>query len=240
MKNDYVLITGGSKGIGAGIVKRLLQEGYKMIVLDIEEPENNENVMYFKVDLHNLSKTEEVLAEVCNRHQIVRLVNNVGIVMPALIEETDPEDFLKVLTLNARTSMCCVKACLPAMKDARFGRIVSITSRVILGKEMRTSYAASKGALSAMTRTWALELASYGITVNDIAPGPINTEAFMKNNPPDSHRTRDLIDRIPVNRIGTSMDVAHAVNFFLDDKSGFVTGQTLFVCGGLTVGLNKT
>ena len=86
MKNDYVLITGGSKGIGAGIVKRLLQEDYKMIILDIEEPENNENVMYFKVDLHDLSRTEEVLAEVCSRHQIVRLVNNVGIVMPALIE----------------------------------------------------------------------------------------------------------------------------------------------------------
>jgi NAD(P)-dependent dehydrogenase (short-subunit alcohol dehydrogenase family) len=163
----------------------------------------------------------------------------VGIVKPALVENTSIEDFSEVMMLNARTSMLCVQACLPAMKMANFGRIVSITSRAILGKELRTAYAASKGAMQAMTRTWALELASDGITVNDIAPGPINTDAFRKNNPPEASRTKDLINRIPVKRLGEPDDIAHAVSFFLDTKSGFITGQTLFVCGGITVGLSK-
>ena len=143
------------------------------------------------------------------------------------------------MSLNSRTALQCVQAVLPAMRKRRYGRIVSITSRAVLGKELRTAYSASKGALAAMTRTWALELASEGITVNSVAPGPILTEAFTRNNPPDSERTRAIIDGVPVGRLGTAEDVANAVSFFLDENSGFVTGQTLYVCGGLTVGLSK-
>jgi NAD(P)-dependent dehydrogenase (short-subunit alcohol dehydrogenase family) len=88
-----------------------------------------------------------------------------------------------------------------------------------------------------MSKTLALELASTGITVNSIAPGPINTEAFKLNNPTNTEQTKNLISRIPVNRLGEPEDVAHAVSFFLDKRSGFITGQTLFVCGGMTVGL---
>jgi NAD(P)-dependent dehydrogenase (short-subunit alcohol dehydrogenase family) len=114
---------------------------------------------------------------------------------------------------------------------------VSITSRVVLGKELRTAYSGSKGALTAMTRTWALEFAKDGVTVNAVAPGPIGTETFFNNNPPESDRTRKIIDGVPVRRLGSPEDIAHAVSYFLDDRSGFVTGQTLYVCGGMTVGL---
>ena len=110
------------------------------------------------------------------------------------------------------------------------------TSRVTLGKVQRTLYSASKGALQSMARTWALELASDGITVNCVAPGPIATTAFWRNNPRDSDYTRNLIASIPLKRMGTPEDVANAVSFFCSDGASFVTGQTLFVCGGVTVG----
>ena len=87
-----------------------------------------------------------------------------------------------------------------------------------------------------MARTWALELGRDGITVNCVAPGPIATTAFWDNNPPDAPKTKAIVDTVPVGRMGTPEDVANAVSFFCDDRASFVTGQTLFVCGGVTVG----
>ena len=239
MSGDRVLVTGGSLGIGAGITARLLDEGYGVVVLDVEEPEAQSDVEFHRVDLLDIDATRAVLDQVTSQHEITRLVNNVGIVRPASAEETRLEDFADVVNLNARSALLCVQALLPVMRRRREGRIVSITSRVVLGKELRTAYSASKGALAAMTRTWALEFAKDGITVNAVAPGPIGTDAFMINNPPDSQRTQDIVDGIPVGRLGTPDDVAQAVAFFLDGKSSFVTGQTLYMCGGLTIGLSK-
>jgi NAD(P)-dependent dehydrogenase (short-subunit alcohol dehydrogenase family) len=95
---------------------------------------------------------------------------------------------------------------------------------------------ASKAGLQGMARVWALELGQYGITANAIGPGPIRTELFERGNPPDSPRTQAIINAIPVRRIGLPEDIAHAASFLLDARSGFVTGQVLYVCGGLTVG----
>jgi NAD(P)-dependent dehydrogenase (short-subunit alcohol dehydrogenase family) len=160
-------------------------------------------------------------------------------VRPALLDDTTVEDFDAVIALNLRSAMLCVQGVLPGMRHARFGRIVSISSRASLGKELRTAYSASKAALHGMTRTWALELAKDGITVNAVAPGSIDTELFRRANPPDDPRTPAIIAAIPVGRIGTPDDIANAVAFFLDRRSGFVTGQVMFVCGGLTVGLSR-
>ena len=123
------------------------------------------------------------------------------------------------------------------MKDAKNGRIVSVSSRAALGKELRTAYSASKAGIHGMTRTWALELGEFNITVNAVAPGPIDTKLFRQVNPAGSPKTQKIIEGVPMKRLGTPDDIAHAVAFFLDERSSFITGQVLYACGGITVGL---
>lgn len=240
MTSPYVLVSGGARGIGAGVARLLSETGYHVIVLDKLEPEAGLRVEYQAVDLSDADATRATLAEVTAQQEITHLVNNVGIVRPARAEDTSLDDFKNVIDLNVGAALLCMQAVVPAMRRASAGRIVSVTSRVVLGKELRTAYSASKGALAAMTRTWALEFARDGITVNAVAPGPIGTEAFVMNNPPEAEQTKKIVAGVPVGRMGTPEDVAHAVAFFLDDRSSFVTGQTLFVCGGLTVGLSTS
>jgi 3-oxoacyl-[acyl-carrier protein] reductase len=96
-------------------------------------------------------------------------------------------------------------------------------------------YGATKAALASLTKSWALELAKDGITVNTIAPGPVATEMFYKDNPPDEPATKAFLAAIPVGRIGKPADVAAAVAFFVSDDASFITGQTLYVCGGLSI-----
>ena len=165
MSQGCVLVTGGARGIGAGICRRLGADGYRTVVLDIAEPEAGAADAYYAVDLADAGAADAAFARAARDHAPTRLVNNVGVVRPATLEETDADGFDRVLGLNARAALLGARALLPAMRRAGFGRIVSITSRVVLGKQLRTAYAASKGALAAMTRTWALELAGDGITI---------------------------------------------------------------------------
>lgn len=231
------LVTGGARNIGQAISLRLQQDGYRVIVVDIVEPEAASlQADAYQVDLADASATRRVMEEIAERYAVSRLINNVGIVAPALLEEARLEDFDKLMHLNVRSALVCTQALLPTIKAQGMGRIVMNASRVVLGKEARTIYSATKGALQSMARTWALELAEHGITVNCVAPGPIATSAFWQNNPPDSERARRIIDNIPLRRMGQPEDVAQAVSFFCDERSSFITGQTLFVCGGVTVG----
>jgi 3-oxoacyl-[acyl-carrier protein] reductase len=229
MKRDRVLITGGANGIGRAVAERSRADGYEPVVIDVVGDG-------IRADLSNPQETARALEEALRDGPITRLVNNVGVVRPASIEDQTVDDLNLVMSLNLRCAMQCVQALLPGMKAANFGRIVNMSSRAALGKELRTAYAASKAALQGMARVWALELGQYGITVNAIGPGPIRTELFDRANPPDSPRTQAIINGIPVRRIGLPEDVAHAISFFLNANSGFVSGQVLYVCGGLTIG----
>ncbi|OEY66388.1 SDR family NAD(P)-dependent oxidoreductase [Marinobacter sp. X15-166B] len=231
------VVTGGARNIGQAIALRLRQDGYRVIVADIVAPEADAlKADAHQIDLSDAEATHELMVDIAGRYPVSRLVNNVGVVAPASLEETRLADFDHLMHLNVRSALVCTQALLPGMKALGMGRIVLNTSRVVLGKEERTIYSATKGALQSMARTWALELAEHGITVNCVAPGPIATSAFWQNNPRDSERARRIIDNIPVRRMGQPDDVAQAVSFYCDDRSGFVTGQTLFVCGGVTVG----
>jgi NAD(P)-dependent dehydrogenase (short-subunit alcohol dehydrogenase family) len=128
------------------------------------------------------------------------------------------------------------QAVLPGMREREFGRIVNISSVTVLGFPERTSYAATKAALVSFTRTWALELATTGITVNAIAPGPIETDMFRTNNPVGSPGEARYLAIIPMQRLGRPADVAAATAFLVSRDAGFITGQTLFVDGGASVG----
>lgn len=231
------LVTGASRGIGRAIAARLLAEEWAVVNFDIEPPQSDPDLgdRWVEVDLGNVEATRRALDGVLSEGPVSALVNNAAIGRMSSLEETRVEDFDASAAINMRAPMLCAQAVAPAMKAQTFGRIVNIASRAHLGKTLRTSYAGTKGALVSMTRVWALELAPYGISVNAIAPGPIRTELFERANPPDNPRTRQIVDAIPVGRLGEPQDIANAVAFFLDERSAFVTGQVLYVCGGVTL-----
>lgn len=226
---ERVLITGGAAGIGAACAERCRSDGYEPVVID----RIGDGI---RADLSDPAETANALERALEGGPITRLVNNVGMVAPASVGDQTLEEFDKVVALNLRCAMQCTQALIPGMREAGFGRIVNIASRAALGKELRTAYSATKAGLIGMAKTWALELGDAGITANAVGPGPIRTELFDKANPPGSPRTQAIIDAIPVRRVGEPEDVAHAVSYLLDARSGFVTGQVLYVCGGMTVG----
>ncbi|MCK1721294.1 SDR family oxidoreductase [Bradyrhizobium sp. 141] len=229
MTRERVLITGGAAGIGHATAERCRAEGYEVVVIDRLGGD-------IVADLSDPGSASAALGQALKDGPITRLVNNVGVVRPNSVEEQSLADLDAVVSLNLRCALQCLQAVLPGMKAARFGRIVNMSSRAALGKESRSAYAATKAGLIAMAKVWALELGAFGITTNAVGPGPIQTELFDRANPAGSPPTKAILDAIPVRRIGTAADVANAVTFFLDQRSGFVTGQVLYVCGGMTVG----
>jgi NAD(P)-dependent dehydrogenase (short-subunit alcohol dehydrogenase family) len=234
--SDFALVTGGSGSIGTAIAERLTADGFQVVIVDRDEPRHPFYSAYLRLDLADATATLAGLEAFCRDRRVTRLVNGAGIVKPATFEETTAADFDLVMSVNVRAAMLASQAVLPSMRRAGIGRIVSISSRAALGKELRTAYSASKAAILGMTKTMALELARDGITVNAIGPGPIWTKLFEDVNPPDSPKTKAIIEGIPVGFLGQPVDIAHAVAFLVSDGARFVTGQTLYVCGGMTVG----
>ena len=227
---ERVLITGGANGIGAAIAKKCREAGYETVILD----RAGDDAIH--CDLSDPESTRAALEQALAGGPITRLVNNVGAVFANSLSDQTVEEFDNAVALNLRSAFLCAQALVPGMREAGFGRIVNIASRAALGKELRTAYSATKAGLQGMTRTWALEEGKQGITVNAVAPGPIATELFMNANPAESERTKAIVNGIPVGRMGTPDDVAHAAAFLLSTDAGFITGQTLYVCGGMTVG----
>ncbi|MCW2582774.1 MAG: NAD(P)-dependent dehydrogenase, short-chain alcohol dehydrogenase family [Klenkia sp.] len=229
--HERLLVTGGASGIGRAVVDLGLARGWDVVTLDRQVSTAGRGVL---ADLRDPASTADGLAEVLADGPITRLVNNVGAVFPGRLEDQSLDDVDASFALNLRCAVQCTQAVLPGMRSAGFGRVVNMSSRAALGKAERTAYAAAKAGLLGLTRVWALELGPAGITVNAVGPGPIATTLFEAAN--DAATTRAIVDAVPVRRMGTPDDVAHAVDFFLGDHSGFVTGQVLYVCGGLTVG----
>ena len=231
-----ILITGASKGIGRAIANRMSQEGHTVIGIARGKPDGDFPGEFFSADLAQQHETQDVLNEITQRYQIDCLVNNAGRTTSSSVLDTTPAELNEIVQINLLAPMLCAQACIPHMIAKGKGRIVNIASRAVLGMLNRTAYAATKNGLIGFTKTWALELGPKGITVNTVAPGPILTELYINNNPKDSGNIESLEKRIPLRHVGKPEDVAGAVRFFLSEDAAFVTGQTLFVCGGLSVG----
>ncbi|NML45842.1 SDR family oxidoreductase [Ramlibacter sp. G-1-2-2] len=235
--NKIVAVTGGSAGIGKAICESLLADGYEVISLarrksDIAHPKMHD----VEVDLMDRAATGEAVKDMAKRFEVTTIVHNAGVIRPALLPEVELTDLDALVNLHLGAAVQLVQACLPTMKERKFGRILLMSSRAALGAQTRTSYSATKAGMLGMARTWALELAPHGITVNVVAPGPVHTEMFYDVIPAGSEREQKLAASIPVGRIGEASDVARAVSFFIHPDAGFITGQSLYVCGGASLG----
>jgi 3-oxoacyl-[acyl-carrier protein] reductase len=231
------IVTGASAGIGLSICRHLLDAGYRVVSLSLQPvPIEHPSLESVVVDLRDPAAARSAAAQACARHEVTTVVHNAGAMRPALLPDVGIGDLDALVALHLSAAVLLVQAALPAMQRRRFGRIVLISSRAALGLSTRTAYSATKAGMIGMMRTWALELGPAGITANAVAPGPILTDIFHEVVPRDPQAVQSVADRIPVRRVGRPDDVARAVLFLADPDNGFVTGQTLYVCGGTSVG----
>ena len=238
LTHEHIVVTGGSTGIGAAICDAFLAQGLSVINLSRRPLERaNDRLLNVELDLSDRAATERVAQDIASRFSVTGLIHNAGLIRADLVEDVKLDDLDYLSQVHIGAAITLTQAFIPAMKAAGFGRIVLITSRAALGLQTRTSYTATKAGMMGMARTWALELGAFGITVNTVAPGPIqDTEMFAAVVPEGSEKIPSMAASIPVKRLGRSSDVANAVCFLAAGESGFITGQTLMVCGGASLG----
>ena len=250
-KKRSIIITGGSRGIGAGIVKRLFNEGAEIIIADIKEDLaaklmeslDSEKINFVHTDL---SKEEEIINLIDftkNKWGALDiLINNAGIEDGFMLSDQSYEKYRKTMRVNLDAPFLCSKYALPLLEKSQSGRIIMISSiQGVRGYKGNISYNTAKGGLINMTRVLAVELAEKNILVNSVAPGFINTPmSVMKdgNLEWDTDWFKDVYlkyEKLPMGRYGHPDDIAGAVYFFCSEDSKYVTGQTLLVDGGVSV-----
>lgn len=240
-------VTGGSRGIGKAIVERFAEEGAKVAFIDVNEEALSEATN----DLRE--KGYEVFskfASVTDEHQVedaVReayealgsldiLVNNAGVIRDNLLFKMTDLDWQTVMDVHLKGSFFTARAVQKYMVESKYGRIINISSTSALGNRGQANYATAKAGLQGFTKTLAIELGRYGITVNAVAPGFIETDMTKATAERIGISFEELIKasvaQIPVGRTGKPEDIANAVAFFADEKSSFVSGQVIYVAGG--------
>ena len=244
VKDRVAVITGSGQGIGAGIAETLGRAGARVVVNDLD-PDRVESsrsrledagvaVVGVVSDISTAEGAAALIQGAIDAFEGVDiLVNNAGIARDKWLVKMSDEDWDDVLRVNLKSQFLCVRAAAPHMMEQKWGRIVNISSRAWLGGPGQANYAASKGAVISLTRTLALEMARYGITANCIAPALVDTPLFRGL---DEEVQERLVKTIPLGRVGTPGDIGNAVLFFAAEESSYVTGQTLYVCGGRSLG----
>ncbi|MDA8057408.1 MAG: 3-oxoacyl-ACP reductase FabG [Actinomycetota bacterium] len=244
------IVTGAARGIGAAIALRLAEDGFDVAVVDLDEGSTAETVTAVEaqgrkalgvgLDVSDPGSVEAGVARIADQLGAPAvLVNNAGITRDNLLFKMSVEEWDQVMGVHLRGSFLMSKAAQRYMVDGRWGRIVNLSSTSALGNRGQANYSTAKAGLQGFTRTLAVELGPFGITVNAIAPGFIvtaMTEATAQRMGMDFEEfQKQAAAHTPVRRVGEPADIAQAVSFFVDERSGFVNGQILYVSGGPTV-----
>jgi hypothetical protein len=233
---DTAVVTGASSGIGEAIAATLLARGVPVVTLQRSAPKLKHDKLHFRsVDLTDLVAARKIANDIAAEFPVRYLVNNAGENAPNTLENATIEELNTVTAITLGAAMVLIQSFVPGMRRAKFGRIVNISSRAIRGKSERIVYASAKAGLEGMTRVVAIETGADGITVNAVMPGPVETTHFNRGHPLGSVKRQTVIDKVLVKRLGTPQDVARMVAFLLDRDSGFITGQSIYVCGGTSV-----
>ena len=241
------IVTGGARGIGAAVARRLADDGYAVAVLDLDEAACRPVVEGIRgtfgkaigvgVDVADETAVAAAVARVAEELGAPTvLVNNAGITRDNLLFKMTTDDWDAVMNVHLRGSFLMSRAAQQHMIAAGWGRIVNLSSTSALGNRGQANYSAAKAGLQGFTKTLAIELGKFGVTVNAIAPGFIETEMTVATAERmgisfEDFRTFAAAD-IPVGRIGQPQDIAAAVSFFAREESSFVSGQVLYVAGG--------
>jgi 2-hydroxycyclohexanecarboxyl-CoA dehydrogenase len=247
LRDKVAIVTGAASGLGRGIALALAREGARVAVVDLNEAGAKETVEAiaraggeagaWRADISDRARIEAVVGEVIARWGTVHvLVNNAGLDRVGPFVESPESDWDLILRVNLKGPIVCTRAVLDAMTKQGYGKIVNIASDAgRVGSTGEAVYSAAKGGIIAFTKTIAREMARHRINVNCICPGPSDTPLFADVAAGNPKLAESLKRVIPFGRLGTPEDLAPVVVFFASDESGFVTGQTLSVSGGLTM-----
>ena len=239
--HKVALVTGAARGIGLAVAKRFLADDWRVALLDIEAEllrtavatlADPDHAIGLPCDVSNAVAVTAAVEAVNQRFgRLDALVNNAGVAVFAPILETSDEDWSRVLAVNLTGPFLCTKAAAPLMREQGGGAIVNITSiSAVRASTLRSAYGTSKAGLAHLTKQLAVELASLGIRVNGVAPGPVETAMAKAVHTPEIRA--DYHDAIPLNRYGLEEELAEAVFFLCSDRASYITGQILAVDGG--------
>jgi 3-oxoacyl-[acyl-carrier protein] reductase len=249
MTSRVAIVTGAARGIGAGVAKRLGEDGHDVAVIDLDEASCADTVAAVEAtgrralavgaDVSDEAAVEAAVARVAETLGAPTiLVNNAGVLRDNLLFKMSMSDWQTVMNVHLDGAFLMSRATQRFMTEANFGRIVNLSSTSALGNRGQANYSAAKAGLQGFTKTLAIELGRFGVTVNAIAPGFIVTAMTQATadriGVPFEQFERAIVNNIPVQRAGQPEDIANAVSFFADERSGFVSGQVLYVAGGPT------
>ena len=239
--SKVALVTGAARGIGLATAKRFLAEGFCVALLDIEgellqhavaDIADPDNTLALHCDVSDAKGVQAAIDAINSRFgRLDVLVNNAGVAVFAGVMETSDADWSRILEVNLTGPFLCTKAAAPLMREHGGGAIVNITSiSAVRASTLRSAYGTSKAGLAHLTKQLAVELASLGIRVNAVAPGPVETAMAKAVHTPEIRA--DYHDAIPLNRYGLEQELAEAIFFLCSDRASYITGQILAVDGG--------
>jgi len=234
------IITGGSSGIGLAIVKIMLANDYEVFNLDLAASKYGQ---FRQCDVTNHQQVKQIITDIAATNSIDVLVSNAGIHYSGTLENTPPEDFERVFSINVKGAYNAVQSVLPTMKAQENGAIILVGSdQCLVGKPNSFAYNLSKASLASMAKTTALDYAKFNICVNAVCPGTIETPLY--HNAIDNYCDKSGADKAaihreeaalqPLNRIGQPEEVAELVLFLASDKAKFITGSLQVIDGGYT------